>query len=103
MFLPEYVINSAQRPLGGSEITVDFASDGLNGSSMQEYLLISQIVRSLCLTFDSIETVRFTIDGGMAETLMGHMEIISPYMLQAYTDENGEINYTVEAVESLGF
>lgn len=102
MLLPEYKINHAQLPLGGSEITVDFSSDGLNGSSMQEYLLISQIVRSLCMTFENIQTVQFTVDGSMAETLMGHMGIMSPYMLQAYVDENGEIDYTVESVQNIG-
>ena len=33
---------------------------------------------------------------------MGHMEISSPYMLQAYVDETGEIIYTVESVVPAG-
>ena len=58
MLSDDYTINGAKMPLGGSEVTVDFSSKGLNGGSMQEYLLISQIVRSLCMTFDDIRSVQ---------------------------------------------
>ena len=55
---PDYMINSAKAPADGGELTIDFSSEGLNGSSMQEYLLISQLVRSFCLTFDNIYSVQ---------------------------------------------
>lgn len=96
MLSGDYKINSAKAFFGGG-VLVDFSSEGLVGSSMQEHLLISQIVRTLYLTFDDIRNVQFTVDGKIADTLMGHMSIESPFVLTPYVDEDGEVNYVVEA------
>lgn len=95
MLSSDYKINSVLLFFGGT-VMIDFSSEGLSGSSMQEYLLISQIVRTLCLTFDNIKEVQFTVDGSAAESLMGHMSIEDPYFLATYTDENGDTEYVVE-------
>ncbi|NCB41915.1 MAG: hypothetical protein EOM59_04780 [Clostridia bacterium] len=97
-----YIINSAQVISGDGMVIVDFSSEGLSGSSMQEYLLISQIVRTLCLSFENVNSVQFTVDGEVVETLMGHMMISSPFELKSYVDENGETYYSVEAAVRFG-
>ncbi|NLJ98698.1 MAG: hypothetical protein GX320_05445 [Tissierellia bacterium] len=57
---------------------VNFSQEGLFGSSLQEYLTIHQITKSL-LELDNIDKVQFLIDGEKSETLMGHYEILHPF------------------------
>lgn len=57
---------------------VNFSSEGLYGSSMQEEFTISQIVNSL-VELEGIERVQFLVDGQKVETLMGHIEITEPF------------------------
>lgn len=57
---------------------VNFAQEGMYGSSMQETFTINQIVASL-LDLDSVDRVQFLIDGKKAETLMGHYSIEEPF------------------------
>lgn len=97
MLASNLVINSASASSDGVTVTVDFSSKGLSGSSMQEDLLISQIVRTLCLNFGSITYVQFTVDGKVVETLMGHSKADEPYFLQEYIGENGDTQYTVQS------
>lgn len=98
MLSPEYKINSAKAFFGGG-ILVDFDSEGLSGGSMQEDLLISQIVRTLHLTFDNVRNVQFTVDGNIADSLMGHISIGSPFTLSPFVGEDGEIDYVVQVIE----
>ena len=58
---------------------VDMVGEGLSGSSLEEGLLISQIVSALTGSFDEVERVRFLVDGESAETLMGHIDIETPF------------------------
>jgi len=58
---------------------VDLVGDGLFGSSLEESLLISQIVSSLVVSFDEIERVQFLIDGRATDTLMGHVDVSAPF------------------------
>jgi hypothetical protein len=58
---------------------VDMKGENLSGSSLEEGLLISQIVYSLISSFEEIEQVRFLIDGQAAESLMGHYNILDPF------------------------
>lgn len=53
---------------------VDFSSEGLEGSSLQESLTIDQILKSL-FDLDTIEKIHFLVDGEQAESLMGHVSI----------------------------
>ncbi len=61
---------------------VDLSSENLNGSSTQEIFLVDSIVASLT-ALDTIESVKFLVDGKEVETLMGHLETT-----QAFTVEN---------------
>jgi spore germination protein GerM len=58
---------------------VDLSSENLNGSSTQETLLISQIVRSLRESFPDVAQVQFLVDGAVVESLMGHMAADQPF------------------------
>ena len=58
---------------------VDLVGDGLFGSSLEESLLISQIVSSLVVSFEEIDRVQFLIDGEVADTLMGHVDTSQPF------------------------
>jgi len=64
---------------------VDIVGAGLSGSSLEEGLLISQIVSSLRGSFEEIERVQFLVDGKVAETLMGHYETSEPFEKGIYT------------------
>lgn len=65
---------------------VDFNSQGLTGGSLEEVLLIHQIVFSLVETF-KVQTVSFTVDGKPTESVMGHLETDTPFCVMV--DENG--------------
>ena len=58
--------------------SVNFASEGMNGGSMQEAFTINQIVASL-LELDNIDKVQFLLDGEKTESLMGHYGIDQPF------------------------
>ena len=58
---------------------VDLDSNGLNGGSLDETFLISQIVDTLTNTFSEIKQVQFLVDGEAAETLMGHVDASEPF------------------------
>lgn len=87
-------------PFGGNA-TVDFAAEGLTGSSLEERLLVEQVARTLMRTFPNIASVQFTVDGRIRETLMGHMDTELPYVLQP-VDRGGVILYDVEAQVDCG-
>lgn len=57
---------------------VDLKRQGLNGSSLQEYFLINQVVKSL-LALDGVKAVQFLVDGEIVETLMGHADVRQPF------------------------
>ncbi len=56
---------------------VNFKSEGLNGGSMEERYIISQVVESLG-NLDYVDRVQFLIDDQEAESLMGHISIEEP-------------------------
>lgn len=58
--------------------TVDVSSENLSGSSTEEMFFIEGIVKALT-QLETIEGVKFTVDGAEAETLMGHMEATLTY------------------------
>ncbi len=99
----DYRIQSVQVSVTARSATVDFASEGLSGGSMEEELLIAQIVRTLLLNFQSISSVQFTVDGAVTDTLMGHLAIDQPFMLTSFTDDSGNIQYNVEAIVCTDF
>jgi len=62
---------------------VDFSSENLYGGSLQETLLVHQIVRTLT-ALPGIDEVQFLVEGEKRESLMGHIstdEPISPDQL----------------------
>lgn len=65
--------------LAGDTVFVDLDSNGLNGGSLDETFLISQIVNTLVNTFDEVKQVQFLVDGETAETLMGHVGTADPF------------------------
>ena len=58
---------------------VDMVGAGLSGSSLEEGLLISQIVSSLIGSFEEIDRVQFLIDGEVSDSLMGHYDTAYPF------------------------
>ena len=58
--------------------TVDLAGETLNGGSLEESYVISQIVESLIASFEEIDSVQFLVDGEKAESLMGHFDVSEP-------------------------
>lgn len=63
----------------GDTAVVDLDSNGLNGGSLDETFLISQIVDTLVNTFSEIKQVQFFVDGEAAESLMGHVDASEPF------------------------
>ena len=63
---------------------VDLNGDDLSGSSLEEGLLISQIVYSLLGSFEEVDRVQFLIDGETAESLMGHYDTAEPFETGIY-------------------
>ena len=53
---------------------VNFAREGLHGSSTEEYFTILRITDTL-FEFDNIDEIQFLVDGEKTETLMGHFDI----------------------------
>ena len=58
---------------------VDLNSKGLNGGSLSESFLISQIVETLINSFDEVVQVQFLVDGKVVESLMGHFDATKPF------------------------
>lgn len=56
---------------------VDFSSNNLSGGSLQESLMIGQIVNTLT-ELNNVKKVQFLVDGKTAETLMGHIDVRNP-------------------------
>lgn len=74
-FLENLNITSVE--VEGDTAFVDFSSNNLYGSSLQETLVLQQIVFSLT-ELPNVEQVQILVDGEKQETLMGHMEITNP-------------------------
>ena len=74
--VPQRVVNSVQ--VEGGVAYVDFASP-LDGSALDESLMINQIVTALTESFSEIEKVQFTLDGEVVDTLMGHIAVDEPF------------------------
>ncbi|SDJ90487.1 GerMN domain-containing protein [Natronincola ferrireducens] len=56
---------------------VNLAGDKLSGGSLQEALLLNQILYSLT-EIEGVEAVQILVDGSKRETLMGHITIEEP-------------------------
>ncbi len=69
----DYVINGITVEAGTA--TVDLSSENLYGGTLEEELLISQIVETLLHSYDDISLVKFRLDGEDAETLMGQVDV----------------------------
>lgn len=65
--------------LEGDTVFVDFDSNGLNGGSLEETFLISQIINTLTNSFEEVKQVQFLVDGEEVETLMGHVDTAEPF------------------------
>ncbi len=58
---------------------VDLKAENLSGSSTQESLIISQIVKTLRESFPEVSQVQFLVDGKVVESLMGHIAADKPF------------------------
>lgn len=56
---------------------VDLSSESLSGGSLEESLILNQIVFSLT-ELSEVEEVQILVDGNIVETLMGHIAIEQP-------------------------
>jgi len=74
-----FAINSVKTE--GDTAIVDFSSEGLNGGSLQERLVLSQLLYTLT-ELEGINKVQILIDGQVAESLMGHFMIDEPLTLE---------------------
>ncbi len=72
--------------LEGDTVFVDFDSNGLNGGSLEETFLISQIVNTLINSFDEVKQVQFLVDGEAAESLMGHVDTAAAFTKDLFTE-----------------
>lgn len=61
----------------GKVAVVDFSDQNLFGGSLEETLILQQLVYTLTGR-PGIEKVQFLVDGEQRETLMGHVTIIEP-------------------------
>ena len=72
--------------LEGDTVYVDLDSNGLNGGSLDEGFLISQIVNTLINSFDEVKQVQFLVDGEVVESLMGHVGTADPFTKDVFTE-----------------
>lgn len=72
--------------LNGNTAIVDLSSEGLNGGSLEETFLISQIVNTLMQSFVEVQQVQFYVDGKPAESLMGHFDATNPFTKDLFTE-----------------
>ena len=70
----------------GDMAYVDLNSSGLNGGSLEETFLISQIVDTLINSFDEVKQVQFLVDGKQAESLMGHVDAAAPFTKDLFSE-----------------
>ena len=70
----------------GDTAFVDLSSEGLNGGSLEETFLISQIVDTLLNSFEEVKQVQFLVDGQTAETLMGHVGTTDPFTKDLFAE-----------------
>jgi|SRR5690554_4563472 len=61
----------------GETVLVDFSPENLHGGSLEEILLVRQIVKTLTGLVD-IEEVQFLVNGERRDTLMGHIGTHDP-------------------------
>ena len=61
----------------GNMVYVNLSGENLHGGSLEESLILQQIVLSLT-ELEGIEQVQILVDGGKRETLMGHILIEEP-------------------------
>ena len=73
--------------VSGGTAFVDLVGEGLSGGSLEEGLLISQIVNSLVASFEEVEQVQFLVDGEVVESLMGHYDASEPFEIGIYPIE----------------
>lgn len=86
------IVNSVK--VENRQAKVDLSSNGLNGSSTQEMFLIDAVVSSLT-ALDSVDSVKFLVDGKEVETIMGHAET-----LEAFTRDDVTTNIiSIDKVE----
>lgn len=79
--VPESLIINSTEVEDGTAF-VDLSSRNLNGGSLQETIMITQIVNSLLKSFDEVDRVQFLVDGAPAETVMGHVMATDPFNWQ---------------------
>ena len=99
----DIAIRGVRSSVFGRTLTVDISSENLTGSSMEEDLIIGQIVRTLILSFPGVASVQFTVDGLLSDTLMGHVNIADSFELRTDVDGAGNTSYTIVEVPCAGF
>ena len=99
----DLAIRGVRSSVFGRTLTVDISSENLTGSSMEEDLIIGQIVRTLILSFPGVASVQFTVDGLLSDTLMGHVNIADSFELRTDVDGAGNTSYTIVEVPCAGF
>lgn len=67
-------------------VYVDLDSNGLNGGSLEESFLISQIVDTLMNSFKDVKQVQFLVDGKTPETIMGHVDASQPFTKDVFSE-----------------
>lgn len=61
----------------GNTVYVNFSGENMHGGSLEEILLVEQVVRTMT-ALEGIEKVQFLVDGEKRETLMGHLSTDEP-------------------------
>lgn len=70
----------------GDTAYVNFASQGLNGGSTAETIVIEQITKTL-FGLEGISRVQFLKDGKKADDLMGHIDVRKPFIEEMTVNE----------------
>jgi len=65
----------------GTEVYIDFSSKNLHGGSLEETILVEQIVKTM-VGLEGVEKVRFLVEGETRESLMGHIGTEEPLTLE---------------------
>ena len=84
MLFDQIKLNDAY--LKDDTVYVDLGSSGLNGGSLEESFLISQIVDTMLNSFSEVKQVQFLVDGKVAESLMGHVDAAAPFTKDLFTE-----------------
>lgn len=69
---------------------VDLNGQGLTGGSLDEILLVNQIVETLTNSFKEVDNVQFLVDGEVVDSLMGHVDTSKPIASNLNKDTDGE-------------